>query len=254
MPTLIVLPTYNEAENIRVVLERLRAAAPDATVLVADDNSPDGTGDLAAAVGQELGNIEVLRRPGKGGIGRAYLAGFTWGLEHGFDVILEMDADLSHDPADVPALVAGVQGGADLAIGSRYVPGGHIPDWPWHRRALSRWGNKYAAMMLKMPVADATSGFRAFRGTMLDRLDRDRVRADGYMFQIEMTYRVTTNGGSVVEVPISFSDRVAGTSKMSGRIIVEALAMVTWVGLRDRVRKLTGRSRATQAPPVSTPD
>ncbi|OWY62294.1 dolichol-phosphate mannosyltransferase [cyanobacterium TDX16] len=234
MAPLVVLPTYDEAENIVEVLTRIRAALPQGNVLVVDDGSPDGTADLAEAEGQRLGQIEVLRREGKSGLGSAYRAGFTWGLEHGFDVLIEMDADLSHDPDDLPSLVAATEY-ADLAIGSRRVPGGEMPDWSWHRSFLSRWGNRYSAGVLGLAVNDATSGFRAYRAETLGKIDLDQVQADGYTFQIEMAYEVVRLGGRIVEVPIVFRDRVRGTSKMSGRIVVEALGLVTWWGIRDRL-------------------
>lgn len=237
MRVLVVLPTYEEAANVAEVLRRLRSAAPSADVLVVDDNSPDGTAEIAERLGRELGGVSVLRRPGKAGLGSAYREGFRWGLEAGYDVLVEMDADLSHDPAALPALLDAVSDGADLAIGSRYVPGGSIPHWSWHRRALSRWGNRYAAAALRLRVRDATSGYRAYRAAVVAKLDLDTVRADGYGFQIEMAYRVASMGGSITEVPISFTDRVRGASKMSGRIVVEALALVTWWGLRDRLRR-----------------
>jgi dolichol-phosphate mannosyltransferase len=230
---LVVIPTFQEAGNIERVLWRVRSAVPDAMVLVVDDNSPDGTADLAEMTGAELGSVAVLRRSAKTGLGGAYRAGFAWGLEQGFDVLVEMDADLSHDPASLPALLSAVESGADLSIGSRYVPGGKIPRWSWHRRLLSRWGNRYAAMMLRMPVRDATAGFRAYRAHALRGIELDTVRADGYGFQIEMAYRVSRGGGRIVEVPISFADREVGESKMSSRIVVEALTMVTRWGLRD---------------------
>ncbi len=235
VPALVVVPTYNELDNIVEVLERIRAAVPEAHVAVVDDASPDGTGDVAKAIAAELGQVEVLRRSGKEGLGAAYRTGFTYGLEHGFDPLVEMDADLSHDPDVLPALLAAVEHGADLAIGSRYVPGGSVPQWTWHRRLLSRWGNRYAAGALGLAVNDATSGFRAYRAPMLAQIDLGAVRADGYGFQIEMTYRVVRRGGRVVEVPIAFVERSRGTSKMSGRIVVEALALVTGWGMRDRL-------------------
>lgn len=235
VPALVVLPTYNEVENIAEVLAKVRAAVPDARILVVDDGSPDGTADLAEHLGVELGNIEVLRRSGKQGLGSAYRAGFRWGLDHGLEVLVEMDSDLSHDPAALPSLLAAVDNGADLAIGSRYVPGGSIPDWAWHRRMLSRWGNRYAGAMLGMKVRDATAGYRAYRAGCLRTIDLDTVKADGYGFQIEMAYRVSRGGGVIVEVPIAFIDRVRGTSKMSGRIVVEALRLVTVWGIRDRL-------------------
>jgi dolichol-phosphate mannosyltransferase len=235
--TLVVLPTYEEADNIAEVLRRLRAAVPSADVLVVDDSSPDGTADVAKAAGHEVGGIEVVVRPGKAGLGSAYRHGFGEGLSSGYEVLVEMDSDLSHDPAALPNLLRAVEhDAADLAIGSRYVPGGSIPHWPVHRRALSRWGNRYAARMLRLPVRDSTSGFRAYRADVLRRIELDQVRADGYGFQIEMAYRVAGLGGRIIETPIEFRDRERGNSKMSSRIVLEALALVTWWGLRDRVR------------------
>ena len=244
MAALVVLPTYDEAENITAVLERIRAAAPEAEVLVVDDGSPDGTADLAETAGNRLGSVHVLRREGKSGLGSAYRDGFRWGLERGCDVLVEMDADLSHDPDDLPALLAAVEHGADLAIGSRYVPGGSIPDWSWHRRMLSRWGNRYAAGLLGLAVNDATAGFRAYRAATLDSIDLEGVVAEGYGFQIEMTYEVVGLGGRIVEVPISFTDRQLGDSKMSGRIVVEALLLVTWWG----ALRLVGRGPRRSSP------
>ena len=235
MRALVVLPTYQEAENIAEVLRRLRAAAPAADVLVVDDSSPDGTAAMAKAIGAELGHIDVLVRPAKSGLGSAYRAGFGEGMARGYDVLVEMDSDLSHDPARLPALLRAVEAGADLAVGSRYVPGGLIPNWPVHRRFLSRAGNRYAALVLGLSVRDATSGFRAYRADALRRIDLSSVSADGYGFQIEMAYRVASSGGRIVELPIEFVDRERGTSKMSLRIIAEALLLVTWWGVRDRV-------------------
>ncbi len=232
---LVVIPTYQEAENIAVVLRRVRAAVPAATVLVVDDGSPDGTADLAEATGVEVGQVIVLRRPRKDGLGSAYRAGFERGLEMGHDVLVEMDADLSHDPGDLPRLLRAVAEGATLAIGSRYVPGGGTPHWAFHRRLLSRWGNRYAGLVLGLGVRDATAGFRAYRAEILEAIDYKTTRADGYAFQVEMAYRVRKVGGSITEVPISFSDRVRGTSKMSTRIVVEAMLLVTWWALRDRL-------------------
>ena len=238
MPVLVMLPTYNEIENIQDVLERTRVALPDADILVIDDGSPDGTADQAEKLGELLGGIDVLRRASKSGLGSAYRAGFRVGLARGYDVMIEMDADLSHDPAVLPDLVAAVEQGADLAIGSRYVPGGAIPDWKWLRRAISRGGGLYARTMLGLSVHDATAGFRAYHRRNLSQIDLDRVRADGYGFQVEMTYLTEGNGGRIVEVPIEFRDRSLGRSKMSGRIVVEAFLLVTWWGLRDRVRNV----------------
>lgn len=233
---LVVLPTYDEAENLAEVLGRLFAAAPGAHALVVDDASPDGTAGLAESLARDNGwAVDVLRRPAKSGLGSAYRDGFTWGISRGFGVLCEMDADCSHDPADLPHLLAVVAAGADLAIGSRYVPGGSIPDWSLHRRLLSRWGNRYAGAMLGLGIRDATSGFRAYRAGVLGACGFERVRSDGYGFQIEMARLVHRAGGRVVEVPIAFVDRVRGTSKMSGRIILEALARVSVWGVRDRL-------------------
>jgi dolichol-phosphate mannosyltransferase len=237
---LVVLPTYEEAANISEVLRRIRAAVPDAHILVVDDNSPDGTADLAERDAVVLGQISVLRRPRKSGLGSAYRSGFVQGMAEGFDVLIEMDADLSHDPAALPSLLAAVHHGADLAIGSRYVPGGTIPNWSWRRKFLSRWGNRYAAGMLGLAVNDATSGFRAYRASVLDAIDLTRVRADGYGFQIEMAYAVVQRGGRVVEVPIAFTDRVRGASKMNSHIILEALGLVTFWAIRDRLLRRRG--------------
>jgi dolichol-phosphate mannosyltransferase len=211
---LVVLPTYNEAENIAAVIERVGAAVPSATLLVVDDGSPDGTADLAVAAGASLGNerVEVLRRGAKSGLGTAYRAGFRWGIEHGHDALIQMDSDFQHDPDSIPEF------------------------WPWYRRNLSRWGNRYASAVLGLDVADATGGFRAYRADFVARLDLDAIRADGYGFQIEMTYQVRRAGGTIVEVPIQFGERHHGESKMSGHIVAEALVLVTWWAIRDRVR------------------
>jgi len=235
---LVMVPTFNEAENIDEVLRRVRAVLPDADILVIDDGSPDGTAELAEAVGAELGRIDVLRRGAKSGLGSAYRAGFRMGLLEGYDVMVEMDADLSHDPAALTQLVGQVARGADLAIGSRYVAGGSIPDWKLGRRTISRVGCLYARLVLGLSVADATAGYRAYHRRLLSQIDFERVRADGYGFQVEMTYLTECNGGRIVEVPIEFRDRSLGRSKMSGRIVVEAFLLVTWWGLRDRVREI----------------
>lgn len=236
MKPLIVLPTYNEAENIIEVLDRVREAVPHADVLVVDDGSPDGTADLADQWGESHGGgVSVLRRGAKAGLGSAYRAGFAFGLANGYDALVEMDSDLQHDPAALPALISAVESGADLAIGSRYVPGGAIPDWPKSREWLSRGGNRYAGSVLGLQVRDATAGFRCYAAPMLSRIELDSITADGYGFQIEMAYNIARRGGRIVEVPITFNDRVRGTSKMSSRIVFEALTLVTWWGFRDRV-------------------
>ncbi len=248
MSALVVLPTYQEAENIRPILERIRRAIPEASVLVVDDGSPDGTADLAEAAGAELGQIEVLRRTEKSGLGPAYRAGFTWGLDRGHDVLVEMDADGQHDPDVLPKLIEAVStGGHDLAIGSRYIPGGAVPGWPASRRLLSRWGNRYIGLMLRMPVKDATAGFRAYRASILERIGLDRVRADGYGFQIEMAYEVARAGGSIVEIPITFGNRTRGESKMAPNIVTEALVLVTRWGIRDRVGRLRRGVRSARS-------
>jgi dolichol-phosphate mannosyltransferase len=238
---LVVVPTYNEVENVDEVLERTRAALPDGEVLVVDDGSPDGTADRAEEVGRRLGGrIHVLRRTEKAGLGAAYRAGFGWGVERGFEALVEMDADLSHDPAALPSLLAEIERGADLVIGSRYVPGGSIPAWAWHRRALSKWGNRYAAWVLGLDVRDATGGYRAYHRNSITLLDASAFRARGYGFQIETAYRVARAGGRIVEVPIAFADRTRGTSKMNSRIVFEALLLVTGWGIRDRVLRRSG--------------
>ena len=241
MAVLVVLPTFNEVENIERVLRRIRAALADATVLVVDDGSPDGTADAAEVLGKELGNVEIMRRHAKSGLGSAYRAGFRWGLDQGFDACVEMDADLSHEPEALPDLVGALSGGCELAVGSRYVPGGIIPNWAWHRRLLSRGGNVYASALLGLGVADSTSGFRAYSASVLRRIDLDRIRADGFGFQIEMTYQAKRAGAAVVEVPIRFVDRVDGESKMSMVIVVEALGLVSWWGLLRLVERVRGR-------------
>ena len=230
-----MLPTYNEAENIEEVLGLVRSAAPEADVLVVDDGSPDGTGDLAEAWGKAHGGVRVLRRAEKSGLGSAYRAGFAQGLRDGYDILIEMDSDLSHDPMALPSLIHAVEDGASLAIGSRYVPGGSIPNWTWHRRMLSKGGNRYAGIVLGLQVRDATAGYRAYAAEALSKIDLEQIKADGYGFQIEMAYEVSNNGGRIVEIPIAFTDRIRGESKMSSRIVVEALGLVTWWGLRDRV-------------------
>ena len=243
MRTLVVLPTYNEADNIVEVLRQLRRAVAAADILVVDDASPDGTAEIARLVGMELGGIDVLMRAGKLGLGSAYRVGFIEGLRRGYQMLVEMDGDLSHDPAALPDLLRAVESGADLAVGSRYVPGGSIPHWSVRRRALSRWGNRYARWVLNLPLADATSGFRAYRADIVAKLDLPSIRSDGYGFQIEMAYRVARLGGGIVEVPIEFVDRERGTSKMSFRIIVEALRLVTWWGVLDAFQARVEQAR-----------
>jgi dolichol-phosphate mannosyltransferase len=232
---LVAVPTYVEAENIEELLTRVRAAAPDVDVLVIDDNSPDGTADVADRAAARLGRIEVLRRPAKKGLGNAYRAGFGIGIDRGYELICQMDADLSHDPAALPLLIQAVEDGADLAIGSRYVPGGEIPHWPAYRRAASKYGNLYASYMLGTGIKDATAGYRVYRAKTLEGIEFEKTHANGYLFQIELAYRAWLWGGRTVEVPICFTDRVRGYSKMSFNVVFEEMAMVTWWGIRDRV-------------------
>jgi dolichol-phosphate mannosyltransferase len=239
--TLVVMPTYQEAANIVEILTRVRAAVPEVDVLVVDDNSPDGTAALARAAADELGQIDVLVRPKKDGLGNAYRHGFRVGLDLGYDRLVQMDADMSHDPAALPALLAELDAGSAAVIGSRYVPGGSIPHWPWHRRALSKWGNRYACFALGMTVHDATAGYRAYDAATLSDIDVFSTRAKGYGFQIETAYRISRAGRPLAEVPISFTDRVRGASKMSLAVMVEELGLVTWWGVRDRVKRVVGR-------------
>lgn len=232
MQVLVIIPTYNESDNIVKILDKVGESLPDASVLVVDDGSPDGTAELVESYGRECSKrVHILKRKSKSGLGSAYRAGFAWGLENGFDACVEMDADFSHDPAALPELTEPLSRGYDLSIGSRYVPGGSIPNWSRHRYLLSRGGNIYASALLGLGVADSTAGFRAYSADVLRRLDLGSIRAEGYGFQIEMTYRTKQAGGSVVEIPIKFVDRVAGESKMSSAIVVEALGLVTWWSL-----------------------
>lgn len=230
-----IVPTYNEADNIEKLCRAIRKLAPDVNVLVVDDNSPDGTADIAQSLAEELGSISVLRRATKAGLGTAYRAGMRVAIDGGADICIQIDADFSHDPAMIPALVSAVEHGAHLALGSRYVPGGITENWPRRRRMLSRWGNRYAAGVLGLAINDATAGFRAYDSrALLDLMDFETVSAEGYGFQIEMTHRLVRAGGRIVEIPITFKDRTVGESKMSQGIIREALLMVMrlWVGDR----------------------
>jgi len=226
MRTLVVVPTYNEILNVAEMLRALREAVPECHVLVVDDASPDGTAARARELSSELGQIDVLERNTKSGLGRAYRAGFTWGLAQGFDFFVEIDCDFSHDPHALPGLLAAARE-YEVVIGSRYVEGGQIPRWTWSRRMLSRGGNQYASAVLGLRVNDSTSGFRVYARSALEKIDYETVRADGYGFQIEMTYRARSHGATIIEVPISFSDRQRGVSKMSSAIVLEALALVT---------------------------
>lgn len=250
MRALVVVPTYNEATNLPHVVERLRAAASDAPdeihLLVVDDNSPDGTGAIADELAAADDRMDVMHRPCKGGLGPAYRAGFAWGLERNFDALCEMDADLSHDPADVTRLLTALRG-ADLVIGSRYVAGGGVVDWPRHRLALSRGGNRYVQTMTGMPVNDATAGFRAYRRAAIEELDLATIRSDGYSFQLEMALRTWRLGFRVVEIPITFVERTEGASKISRAIVVEALWRVFQWGVQGPRRAAPVHPRSVAA-------
>ncbi|MEA2373543.1 MAG: dolichol-phosphate mannosyltransferase [Thermoleophilaceae bacterium] len=236
----LVLPTYNEAENLEplvdAVLPKLAAAAPEHRLLVVDDNSPDGTGEIADRLAVQHDGIEVLHRAGKEGLGRAYLAGFAHALHGGAELLLEMDADFSHDPNDVPRLIEAAAD-ADLVLGSRYIEGGGVAGWAWHRKLLSVGGSWYARRLLGIPVRDLTGGFKCFHRRVLEALDLDAIHADGYGFQIEMTYRAIRAGFRVREIPIVFHDRRAGTSKMDTKIAAEAVWKVPALRWRLRGRR-----------------
>jgi dolichol-phosphate mannosyltransferase len=225
----VALPTYNELLNLPLIVPEILAHGY--RLLIIDDNSPDGTGRLADSLAADLPSISVIHRPAKQGLGPAYAAGFDRALAQGAEVVIEMDADFSHDPADLPRLVAAIEDGAQLAIGSRYVPGGATPEWPWLRRVISRAGNLYARMMLGIPVRDATAGFRAFTADALKILPYGKAEASGYGFQVEMAWRAHQAGLKIVEVPITFRDRTRGTSKMGLSIVLEAMRLVTVWGL-----------------------
>jgi dolichol-phosphate mannosyltransferase len=231
---LVVIPTYDEIESLPVVVSGVRAAAPDVDILVADDNSPDGTGALADQLAASDEHVHVLHRPGKQGLGAAYLAGFAWGMERGYEVLVEMDADGSHRPEDLPRLLAALSD-ADLVIGSRWVDGGEVENWPRARELLSRGGNSYTRLLLGMPVHDATAGFRAFRRSTLEAIELDTVESQGYCFQVDLTRRVVAQGLRVTEVPITFVERRLGASKMSRAIVGEALWRVTVWGVQSRL-------------------
>jgi dolichol-phosphate mannosyltransferase len=235
----LILPTYNEAENVeavvRAALDHLGSVGIPHTVLVVDDSSPDGTGRIADRLAEQIDRVRVLHRPGKQGLGRAYLDGFGMALDNGADLIMEMDADFSHDPADIPRLIAAA-GAADLVLGSRYVPGGGVANWGLVRRALSWGGCAYARLLLGVPVRDLTGGFKCFNRRVLEALDLSQVHADGYGFQIEMTYRAVQAGFTVTEVPILFRERRVGQSKMTIRITLEAVWKVPALRLRRRFK------------------
>ncbi len=237
----IVMPTYNERQNLEIIAGRIREAVPDACVLVVDDNSPDGTGDLADKLAEADPRVQVLHRTEKAGLGRAYVAGFTWALDRGYDLIVEMDADGSHRPEDLPRLLA-TSAAADAVIGSRYVPGGTVVNWPVSRKILSAGANIYTRAMLGIRVKDATGGFRVYRAATLREIDLNGIQSAGYCFQIDMTLRVLQAGLTITEVPITFIERERGTSKMSRTVILESFVRVARWGIGAR---LHGHSAAS---------
>lgn len=239
---LVIIPTYNEAENIKKIVGRVRKAVPEAHVLIADDNSPDGTGKLADELAAEDENVRVMHRKGKEGLGAAYLAGFRWGLEHDYGVLVEMDADGSHQPEELPRLLTALKS-ADLVLGSRWVPGGRVVNWPKSREFISRGGSLYSRLALDLPLRDITGGYRAFRAETLKGLGLEEVASQGYCFQVDLARRAVKAGYHVVEVPITFVERELGDSKMSKDILVEALWRVTAWGAGDRVAKLKGKDK-----------
>lgn len=257
MQTLVTVPTYNEADGIRELIDAVLANAPDADVLVVDDSSPDGTAALVAAHPTYGDRLHLLNRPAKAGLGAAYRGGFAWALSHGYDVVVQMDADLSHPPARLPALLAALDD-ADIAVGSRYVRGGGVEDWPLSRRLISWGGNVYVRLVLGLPTRDATAGFKAFRREALERIGATSSQSNGYCFQVENTWRAHRLGLRVVEVPITFRDRTRGESKMTGAIVREAmLRVLTWrwselargeiLPLRPRAAAPAGRHHETAA-------
>ena len=234
-PVAVIIPTYNERDNIEIITGRVRSAVPDAHLLVVDDNSPDGTGEIADKLAGEDSHVHVLHRAGKAGLGAAYIAGFRWALEQGYGALVEMDADGSHQPEELPRLLAALAE-ADLVLGSRYVPGGAVLNWARSRELLSRAGNTYARLMLGLKLKDATGGYRVFRASTLRRIGLDDVDSQGYCFQIDLARRTIVAGLTVIEVPITFEERQRGASKMSRKIVLEALWRVTGWGIAARLR------------------
>ena len=240
MKTLVIVPTYNEAEMLGETIARLRDAVPNADVLIVDDASPDGTGMLADEIASNDEAVSVMHRSGKQGLGKAYVAGFGWAIERGYEVIVEMDADASHQPEELPLILERIaeEDEPDLVLGSRWVPGGAIVDWPRHREWLSRGGNVYVKAVLGLGVGDATGGFRAYRASALQAVGLDQVASTGYCFQVDMVRRVLDLPGKIVEVPITFVERREGTSKMNRAIVAEALWRVTGWGIKRRFNQL----------------
>jgi dolichol-phosphate mannosyltransferase len=235
-PVLVVIPTYNERENIEIIISRLHAAVPTAHALVVDDGSPDGTGRIADDIAATDDRVHVMHRTEKAGLGAAYIAGFRWALDNGYAVIVEMDADGSHAPEDLPRLLGALSYG-DLVLGSRYVAGGKVVNWPRRREILSKGGNLYSKLALGVKINDITGGYRAYRAAVLEKLQLDDISSAGYCFQVDLAWRTVLAGFRVVEVPITFTERERGVSKMSGSIVREALLLVTQGGLRRRAEQ-----------------
>jgi dolichol-phosphate mannosyltransferase len=239
--TLVIIPTYNERDNLPLIAGRVHAARPDVDVLIVDDGSPDGTGELADELAlADPDRVHVMHRASKAGLGAAYLAGFAWGLGRGYTVLVEMDADGSHAPEELYRLLDAVDAGADLSIGSRYIDGGTVRNWPRRRKLLSKTANGYARVMLGVRIDDITAGYRAYRREVLEKIELSTVDSKGYCFQIEMSWRTVSAGFTVVEVPITFTERELGKSKMSGSNISEAIVKVAEWGFRGRIDRARG--------------
>lgn len=240
---LVIIPTYNESQNIESITNRIRRSVPGADILIADDNSPDGTGEIADRLAQADSHIHVMHRKGKQGLGAAYLAGFHWGLDRGYGVLVQHDADGSHQPEELPRLLQAIDDGADMVKGSRWVKGGSVVNWPKSRQFISKGGSLWTRMWLGIPVKDATGGFNAFRASTLRGISLDEVASAGYCFQIDLVWRTIRAGYTVVEVPIEFVEREFGDSKMSRNIVIEALIRTTLWGIEYRFGQLVGLGR-----------
>ncbi|MCX7887538.1 MAG: polyprenol monophosphomannose synthase [Verrucomicrobiae bacterium] len=246
--TLVIIPTYNERDNIAKLIPLVLEQSPQLEVLVVEDASPDGTAAVVRELAQHNARVHLLERPGKLGLGTAYIAGFKWGLERGFDYLMEMDADFSHDPKEIPNFLKAIQS-SDLVLGSRYKDGVRVVNWPLSRLFLSKGASYYVRLVTGLPVADPTGGFKCFRRQLLQSLDLDRVRSNGYAFQIELTYKAWINGFRITEIPITFTDRFAGRSKMSKQIVWEALWMVWALALANGFRRCPRARRRNSSPP-----
>jgi dolichol-phosphate mannosyltransferase len=245
LKSVLVLPTFNEIENLDSFIRMVRQSCPSLHILIVDDDSPDGTGELAERLAPELGALEVIHRVGERGLGSAYRAGFAHLAAKDFDVVITMDADFSHDPAVIPRLLSAIQSGADVVIGSRYVQGGDIRGWPLYRKLLSRWGNAYTRWVLQLNVRDCTSGFRAYTSDALAIINPSLEHGEGYVSLTALIRRVQQNHLRIVEIPITYTNRIQGTSKMSGRIVIESMLLVTILGARDILRRVGHKLRGT---------